>query len=108
MNRALVRGHDDPGHITLVTGQDQDFIGAYRLDGWGWLWRIGGFYPHPNVALPVAAAAMEYLYTHAPPPTGKPRLPAPWGPTASHCQRPPSWLTAEWNECPPVSHHQPP
>jgi hypothetical protein len=68
VNRALVRGHDDPGHITLVTGQDQDFIGAYRLDGWGWLWRIGGFYPHPNVALPVAAAAMEYLYTHAPPP----------------------------------------
>jgi hypothetical protein len=33
------------------------------------MWRIGGFYPNPDVALPVAVAAMEYLYTHAPPPS---------------------------------------
>jgi hypothetical protein len=68
VNRALERGNQDPGHVTLVAGRDQDFIGAYRLDGWGWLWRIGGFHPNPDVALPVAAAAMEYLYTHVAPP----------------------------------------
>lgn len=67
VNRALLRGNEDPGHITLVTGREQDFVGAYRLGGWGWLWRIGGFYPNPDVAVPVTVATMEYLYTHAPP-----------------------------------------
>ena len=72
VNRGLSRGVDDPGHVTLVTGQKQDlvgarhFIGAYRLNGWGWLWRIGGFNPNPEVAVPVAVAAMEYVYTHPP------------------------------------------
>jgi hypothetical protein len=66
VNRGLSAGADDPGHVTLVTGQKQDFIGAYRLNGWGWLWRIGGFNPTPEVALPVAVAAMEYVYTHPP------------------------------------------
>jgi hypothetical protein len=72
VNRGLLRGQDDPGHLTLVAGARQDFIGAYRLQGWGTLWRIGGFSPNPQVALPVAVAAMEYLYTHPPlpPPTG--------------------------------------
>lgn len=63
-NRGLTRGNDDPGHVTLVAGQQEDFIGGYRLNGWGWLWRIGGFYPNPAVALPVTVAATEYLYTH--------------------------------------------
>lgn len=66
VNRGLARGNDDPGHITLVAGQHEDFIGGYRLNGWGWLWRIGGFYPNPVVTLPVTMAAMEYLYAHPP------------------------------------------
>jgi hypothetical protein len=66
VNRGLPRGGADPGHVTLVAGTGADFIGGYRLKGWGWLWRVGGFDPNPDVVLPVAAAAVEYLYTHAP------------------------------------------
>jgi hypothetical protein len=29
----------------LVTGIDDGFIGGYRLEGWGTLWRVGGFNP---------------------------------------------------------------
>ncbi|MGQ9731941.1 MAG: hypothetical protein ACUVX8_11810 [Candidatus Zipacnadales bacterium] len=64
VNRGLSRGADDPGHLTLVAGAKQDFIGAYRLDGWGYLWRIGGLNPNPEVALPVVVATMEYLFEH--------------------------------------------
>ncbi|MDQ3812806.1 MAG: DUF6259 domain-containing protein [Armatimonadota bacterium] len=64
VNRGLPRGSNDPGHLTLVAGKDRDFIGGYRLNGWGWLWRIGGFSPNPDVTLPVAVATTEYLYTH--------------------------------------------
>jgi len=66
VNRGLVRGSHDPGHVTLVAGARQDFIGGYRLDGWGWLWRIGGFHPNPEVAVPAATAAMEHIATHPP------------------------------------------
>ena len=66
VNRGAVRGSHDPGHLTLVAGRRQDFIAGYRLDGWGWLWRIGGFWPNPDVALPVAVKAMEHIYTHPP------------------------------------------
>jgi len=66
VNRGAVRGSHDPGHVTLVAGRRQDFIAGYRLDGWGWLWRIGGFWPNPDVALPVAVKAVEHVYTHPP------------------------------------------
>ena len=66
VNRGLVRGSHDPGHTTLVAGRQQDFIGAYRLGGWGYLWRVGGFRPNPRVVLPVAVAATVYTYTHPP------------------------------------------
>lgn len=66
VNRGLPRGADDPGHITLVGGSRQDFIGLYRLDGWGYLGRIGGLNPNPNVAVPVVVATIEYIYTHPP------------------------------------------
>lgn len=68
VNRGLTRGQDDPGHIALVAGRDQDFIGGYRLDGWGWLWRIGGFNPNPDVAVPVTVAAIEHLCSNPPEP----------------------------------------
>jgi len=66
VNRGPVRGSHDPGHVTLVAGARQDFVGGYRLDGWGWLWRIGGFHPNPDVAVPVAIAAIEHIATHPP------------------------------------------
>jgi hypothetical protein len=66
VNRGLVRAEPDPGHLTLLAGAQQDFVGAYRLEGWGYLWRIGGFSPNPNVVLPAVTATMEYLYTQPP------------------------------------------
>ena len=68
VNRSLPRSHEDPGHVTLVAGEREDFIGGYRLNGWGWLWRVGGFNPNPDVVLPVAVAAVEHLYTTPPAP----------------------------------------
>lgn len=52
----------------LVAGVEAGFIGGYRLDGWGYLWRIGGFNPDPAVAADVAVAATLYQYTHPPSP----------------------------------------
>jgi hypothetical protein len=66
VNRGLLRTSDDPGHIALLAGAQQDFLGAYRLGGWGYLWRIGGFFPNPDVVLPAVPAVMTYLYTNAP------------------------------------------
>ena len=74
VNRGLLRSADDPGHHALLAGAQQDFVGAYRLDGWGYLWRLGGFWPNRDVVLPVARATMEYLFSHPP-------LPYPSGQT---------------------------
>ncbi len=65
VNRGLLRTSDDPGHLTLLAGAQQDFLGAYRLDGWGCLWRIGGFWPNRNIVLPAATATLQYLFTHS-------------------------------------------
>ena len=66
VNRGLTRSDPDPGHLALLAGATQDFLGCYRLEGWGYLWRYGGFNPNPSVALASAPAVMEYLYTHVP------------------------------------------
>jgi hypothetical protein len=66
VNRGLLRTEEDPGHPALLGGAQQDFLGAYRLDGWGYLWRIGGFLPNPDVVLPAVPAIMAYLYTNQP------------------------------------------
>jgi hypothetical protein len=66
VNRGLLRDSTDPGHIAVLAGAQQDFLGGYRLDGWGYLWRIGGFLPNSNVVLPAAPAVMTYLYTNPP------------------------------------------
>jgi hypothetical protein len=66
VNRGLLRTSDDPGHLALLAGAQQDFMGGYRLDGWGYLWRIGAFWPNPNAVLPAVPAAMTYLYTNPP------------------------------------------
>jgi hypothetical protein len=66
VNRGLLQAGGDPGHIALLAGAQQDFLGAYRLGGWGYLWRIGGFNPNPDVVLPAVPAVMMYLYTNAP------------------------------------------
>ena len=50
--------------LVLVSGAEDGFIGGYRLNGWGYLWRIGGFNPNPDVVLPVAVATTLHQYTH--------------------------------------------
>ena len=71
VNRGLPRGTSDVGHFTLMSGKDSDFLGAYRLNGWGYLWRVGGFYPNPDVTIPATVNAIDYLYSHpAPIPEG--------------------------------------
>ncbi len=52
----------------LVAGQENGFIGGYRLDGWGYIWRIGGYNPNPEIAISVAVAATLHQYTHPPEP----------------------------------------
>ena len=73
VNRGLLRTEADPGHLALLAGAQQDFLGAYRLDGWGYLWRLGGFHPNPNVALAAVPAVMTYLYTNPPQPAAASR-----------------------------------
>jgi hypothetical protein len=71
INRGLPRGGQDPGHVALVTGAStaaDDFIGGYRLDGWGWLWRIGGMNPEPRVVLAAVSGTLAWLTSHAPQP----------------------------------------
>jgi hypothetical protein len=62
VNRGLPIGGEDPGHISLVRGESGTFIGGYRLNGWGGLWRVGGFNPNPEVVLPTVREALEFLW----------------------------------------------
>ncbi len=66
VNRGLPRGGGAPDHITLIAGRNDDFIGGYRLNGWGVLWRIGGFNPNPQVAIPTVVASLENGYQRPP------------------------------------------
>jgi hypothetical protein len=52
----------------LVAGVEAGFIGGYRLDGWGTLWRVGGFNPDPEITPAVAVAATLHHYTTPPAP----------------------------------------
>lgn len=61
-----VRPTESMPALVLVSGAESGFIGGYRLNGWGYLWRIGGFNPNPDVVLPVAVATTLHQYTHPP------------------------------------------
>ncbi len=78
VNRGLPRSEDAPPHVALLSGKRDDFIGGYRLNGWGWLWRVGGFRPNPDVVLPTAVAVLEWLYLHPPLPAPSGRLRRVW------------------------------
>lgn len=68
VNRGVPSTESAPATV-LVAGASNGFIGGYRLGGWGYLWRVGGFNPNPDVVVPVAVAATLHQYTHpiAPP-----------------------------------------
>lgn len=88
VNRGLLRTSDDPGHLAVLAGAQQDFMGAYRLDGWGYLWRIGGFWPNSNMVLPAVPAIMTYLYTNAPLPATVSTVEYLWHGTGTFASRP--------------------
>ncbi len=67
VNRSTPSTDSAPATL-LVAGVENGFIGGYRLDGWGYLWRIGGFNPNPDMTVSVAVAATLYQYTHPPAP----------------------------------------
>lgn len=72
VNRGVVSNAAAPATV-LVAGAENNFIGGYRLEGWGYLWRIGGFNPNPAVATSAAVAATLHQYTTPPaplPPSG--------------------------------------
>ena len=52
----------------LVAGLEHGFIGGYRLEGWGTLWRVGGFNPDPELTPAVAVATLLHQYTTPPEP----------------------------------------
>jgi hypothetical protein len=67
VNRAVAAAADGRDQLTLVEGVGgAGFVGGYRLGGWGWLWRVGGFQPEPDVVKPVVVGALGHLYTTPP------------------------------------------
>jgi len=69
----------DSGHVTLIRAGDFDYIGGYRLGGWGWFFRITQSNANPETAIPVVVAATKYLYNHRPEPVGgKDRMKFVW------------------------------
>lgn len=67
VNRDLSGGENSGSRLTLLQGQrGNDFLGGYRLGGWGWFWRFGGTNPSPDAAIPAAVATLRYIYTHPP------------------------------------------
>ena len=55
---------DSTDATVLVTGQDEPFVAGIRCDGWGWLWRLGGFNPVPAVATEAVTGTLSYLANH--------------------------------------------
>jgi hypothetical protein len=53
-----------PEALNLVLGGRDGFVSAIRCDGWGWLWRLGGFRPDPKAAELAVVGTLEYLATH--------------------------------------------
>jgi uncharacterized protein len=56
----------DRSHLTLLTTGGQDYVGGYSLGGWGHFWRFGGFNVSKEVAIPVTASTLHYIYNNSP------------------------------------------
>jgi hypothetical protein len=109
VNRGLRRTQDDPGHLAVLAGAGADFLGGYRLGGWGFLWRIGGFSPNRAVVLPATVGVIEYLYSHPPVPVDTSTTKYLWhgtvlwkgGASLKGAWLPPGELTIAISESPP-------
>jgi hypothetical protein len=109
VNRGLPRTAGDPGHLAVLAGAETDFLGGYRLEGWGFLWRTGGFNPDRAVLIPATVGVIEYLYSHPPLPVPSSTMPYLWhgtvtwkgGAVLRAVATPPASLTVMAAECPP-------
>jgi hypothetical protein len=52
-----------PDALILVLGGRDGFVSGIRCDGWGWLWRLGGFSPEPTAAKLAVVGVLEHLAT---------------------------------------------
>jgi hypothetical protein len=109
VNRGLPRTLDDPGHLAILAGAQTDFLGGYRLEGWGFLWRVGGFHPNRAAVMPAVVGIIDYLYTHPPLPVPAPTTSYLWhgtvawnsGAVLRAWATPPAGVTVVAAECPP-------
>jgi len=73
------RGFDgDEGVLVLVDSAQGDFVAGIRCGGWGWLFRLGGFNPDPEVAPLVVGGVLRHLLTDAWPTPERRRVPRLW------------------------------
>lgn len=60
----IQRGFEDDGPtLVLVESQSGDFAAAIRGQGWGWLFRLGGFRPDPGAAGAIVSGSLRHLLT---------------------------------------------
>ncbi len=62
VNRAVLNYEHLPAPTTLIRGTTADFVGGYSFDGWGFLWRFGGFNPPADLVKAVVLATTRYRY----------------------------------------------
>ncbi|MCC7493777.1 MAG: hypothetical protein IT204_15585 [Fimbriimonadaceae bacterium] len=67
VNRGLAARGVRP-EVVLLRGVRDDYAGGYRLGGWGYLWRLGGFNPQREVALQTVTATLQHLLDNPPEP----------------------------------------
>ena len=77
-NRGLPNHRSTTAHVTWVEGDGTDLIGGYRLNGWGWLCRVGALNPDPEVSQAVVVAVTEHLFQNPPPPRPPSNLSRLW------------------------------
>ncbi|MBT3376710.1 MAG: hypothetical protein HN742_15635 [Lentisphaerae bacterium] len=68
VQRPFAGGRED---TVLLRGTRDGFLSAIRCEGWGWLWRIGGFTPPENVVQDAITGLLEHLSAS---PWPRPRL----------------------------------
>jgi hypothetical protein len=49
--------------LDLVASPGGAYVSGYRLEGWGWLWRLGGMHPPREVAVPIVVDVLSHLWT---------------------------------------------
>jgi hypothetical protein len=52
---------DDSRSLVLVAGAGGDLAAGSRGEGWGWLFRLGGFNPDPEVAALTVCGSLSHL-----------------------------------------------